>query len=1148
MKRRKQIIVNGILFSSFIALTTTFLPVACTMQKNNPSDNDDSDDSTIITPNTSVTVGIDGNKTLNVGDNLCLSPIITTNNSNIANNATYKWVVTKIDNTKTIYNDKVLNISKLDSTYNSAKIELIISIDGKDYICEQNILVINKDDGEKYFVQIKSEDQYIGTIGDILVKDIWDNIQYVKKLIIDNYYLFFILNDQSFDLNNNLEIISIKKDQSNADYGNLLVNIKINNASSNHDSLTANLKISGFKTNVESNQPMNGPDYFVLPNTDSNILENRITNPFTLNNEVIKKYGNAPLPWKSDSSITKNDIVNMFSYLTLYAKGIKVKFGERKIEANLFADAFVEWMIQYRKYFPYKSFDNPPVHFIGINDKGEYSSDIPSWDLNTPRYINETTWYINEVYWNNFDEIYEHSTKQENYIRFINKLFRYVQPEMSDLEKLFLCINFTSNWLWYNNIMTDPPFDNGGVCADYANLLSFALSILDVPSFPIECGYQAASHAIVWTYLDLYGNGEKKWYATDTTAGDYNNSKNSIYEGVAALALPNDQKGWFLFDVAVDQFTPINSLVPGSSDFQEDISNQLFGLPWSGIGNNTSSIGKASYGKINDYVSKYFDYLFTKKYTTACFNSRNFYINGYSYYFSKNTNSSSGVSLYKRKLEINSPVTTVNIELPTQYANKFTFSKSDGNNYEYTYPPLVQQFGNKILLLLNPAKSTNADYHRSILVIDTTEDGINWDSCREYAIPQMIDGININQNYIFNMDVDLDGILRLDCGENYRNLNASNLTTLYVDLGANFKKEVLFNKDNNNRQGDLLIAKQYYSSLISMYRIGENKNGFLPYQKRMEFYNFMNQEIETSNNYYESIMRINAKYHEIADNILVYSVGAIPNKILDQTYVVLPETFRDYGFQFNNIEIYDSPEDMVGISYAHASYNVYFSTQKPTSVNDLTTFTKVVDGAKTPKVDEAILSSHGFSSGDGYYYVEIVTQDFTYQSNVCRLLVTKELDYYQGISFAFYSESVPGSAYTRITNYSDSVWNWYQDNIKFKIDVTVNPLLFPSKYEYRLSLKKIDITTKECITVKNHEDFSSLSNINGGIKGTLDLGIVPSESSHGIYFIEMAITNRETHETFKNYSKFQFILTQEDYYNWDKTIWINAIESYIKNM
>lgn len=1180
MKKKNILFKNALWLGTITLVSGTILSTACYSQskditdssdddsliENKPGDSDDNinndnndnsngsnddldeiipgggnEDVVTPAPDRIINVAIAGDVLVDVGETLSLFPNITVSDNTILEGASVRWEVTKDNNQKTVYDTYVLNISDISLDYNNALVKLIVTIDGKDYCGNINITVINSSQGETTYITLKNNEAFANNVSNIIASSIWNNAEKIKELILSNSNTFFNISD-SFNLEQNLNIVNIVQDSSNSDAGYLYVNIVVNNATSEGKQITTQLKISGFKTSVDTSIPLKDYDYFVLPGKDESVEANKITNPFTQNNNVINKWGNAPLPWRDDELITEEDIMNMFTYLTLYAKGRTIKFGQRKIDSNLFADSYVKWIIKYRKYFPYKSFDNPPPHFIGINAEGVLSTSINMNVLNTDEYINKTQWWISQVTWTNFDEVYEEGNKRDEYLRFVNKLFRYVQPNMTDVEKLFLCTNFTSNWLWYSAASaTSAPYDNAGVCADYANLLSFALSILDVPSFAVECGMQANPHAIVWTYLDLDGSGTKKWYASDTTNSDQYVQPYDVYEGLAALSVlaSGDKRGYNLFDVGVSQFSPTDG------EWRDDISNCLYGLPWSTIGQNKSSIGLASYGENNNYPDKYFSYLFLKKGEQMCTTSRNFYINGQSYYFVRDGSKTNGVTLYKRDLLINSQPEEVSIDLPDTYKSKFTFETSF--NKDNVYPPLVQQYGNKIVILANGRKpsSTSANNRRSLLVIETTDTGINWNSVKEFPIDSLIQGINLNSYYIFNFDVGLDGQVRLDCGEKFRYLNSTNVKTVTVDLGQEFKNEVLFGSNNNNRKGDLLIAKQYYSALISAFRINDNKTGYISFKERADFYDLIDNEIATSTNYYDSILKIQQRYDEICEKIFATSAGVIPNKVLNDYYVVAKSGFDSSGFDFNNLNIYNNPDDMISISNAAATYDIYYSSTRPSSSSDLDDFTKIVADAKTPKIDNAILSENNISSADGYYYISIKTKESLFNTNVCQIEISD--NHYQSINFGYYSSSIPSSGTTRVTNYSDNIPNWYDDPIAFNFDIYLSPTLYGTKYEYEINLKYINVDTKEISTVKDNNYFTSnFTYRNGTIKGKIDLQTAVTSANHGIYFIEITTTNKTTHASFKNYSLFQFIMTQNDYDEWDKTLWMETVESYIK--
>ena len=914
----------------------------------------------------------------------------------------------------------------------------------------------------------------------------------------------------------------------------LLTSCKSNNDVNENPSIDDNTPVLPDDPNDSNNNDNNDGaklnfDYFILPNVDETNISNRITNPFTKNDEVIKKYGSAPLPWKDE--ISKDDIINMFTYLCLAWKGITVNFGERKIDSNLFNDAFVEWCSKYHKYFPYKCFDNPVPVFKVRNDKktlvfpGEFTYET----LNTDEYINNTQWYIYELDWSNYEDIYQEGENRDYYLDFINRFFRCIQPNMTDVEKFYMCAGFMANWIKYCGNMYGPSYNENGCCADYANMYSFALQLLDIPAFPVACGYQggAGAHEIVWVQLDLDGNGEKKWYATDLTWGD---SDFLPYKGLLATDPWYDSKAWLLFDVAVDQFTTINSLTPGEKLYQQDISNNLFGSPWKTIGSNTSTIGKISYGTETNYTSKYFNYFTNKR--GILDKSRNFYINGYTYYFQKNPYSSNGISLYKVKATKSSSPQEINIGLPKEYLNKFYFSNKGD------YPPLLQQYGNKIFLLLNPEKSINSEYHRTILAINfDQENGIQWEQCKEFELPT-----SINNKYIYNFDIELDGTLRVDYGNDIY----SSMDTEYFDLGQEFKNIATFNIENNNRPEDLNIAKNYFSALISMFRNGNNKDGFLSFQKRKEFYDFMDNQSEK--NPFVSINNIYRKYIEIISTLNVSSGRLIYNRMLDDLYFKEEIGFKNFGFDFGNFRLFNNPVDMIGVSEVSTKFNIYYSPTKPNTIGDLDKFTKVVSEINRPYITINDLNDHGFSSGSGFYYIEIDKNGVKTNTNVCELKLTDNISNLVETQLHYYSDSEPNNTFSKITNFDETIYNWDSSKINFNFEIYLNHDLFSKNYEiYSMQLKHYNISNNISEVIISTDDFlNKYYDIRkNAYRGKISLDL-PNENNHGIYYLEVISRNIYTNQLIESYSDFNFILSMNDYDNWNKDLWIDSINNILE--
>lgn len=1062
-------------------------------------------------------VSINGNSNINVGDTLNLTPNIIWNNNDQLN-PNYKWTIIFTNGNKNEYNVENLIINNINSEYNNAKVILEITINNN-YTKTANI-TLNVNNNQ--VLSLFNSQPYISNVSNLYASDLWDNKDEIKQHIINNKYRIFNIYDSNFDFDKNLIINSVEKDINDNNEGVLTITFDIPNLYSNQKLVCQGFKINGF-----SQSPANNVDYFVLPNSDSN-FENRITLPTTNNQDIINKYGKAPLPWKSDSEISEDDLINMFNYLCLGMNNLTINFGERKIEANKVADAFCQWHIKYRKYFPYKNFNNPTIMMIGIDENGKRSSEYKYSEINTDQYINKTKWYIYEIKWVNYEPIYYENSFQDGYINFVSNFFKYVQPNMTDVEKFILSTNYVMNWLWYKEKgFGQGLVDNGGVCADYADLLSLCLSFLDVPAIPMVCGYQSPQmHEITWVYLDLNGDGNKKWYASDPTWADYDNVNN--FNGISAMALPYDssQLDWLLFDVAVNQFKPIDSTISGNKNpYQHDISNLIFNLPWSNAGQNKSNIGNISYGSNSNYLASNFEFLNNNRFNQTCQYSRSFYLNGYTYYFARNySTNNNGVDLYRTKMQTNTTREKVSIDLDKNYKDKFTFLASNDTNV--SYPPLVQQYGNKIILLLNPNISSNANYQRSLLVINTSDDQILWNTAKEYFIPN---NLLPNSKYIYNFDVNLNGTVRFDYGNTFSNTNISNYETINdIDLGNDFKANFSFSENNFTRWGDVEVFSQYLSSLIGMYKIG-NKPGLIPLEAKTNFYKELNikkdSTFETAKYYYDL-------YNNLTNNIMHNDEPILVNKKLNDVYFKTKYAFDNFGFSISNlVSIYD-PNDMF-VNETNVKYNIYYSTNKNG------TFKLIKENSLNPTFNNDDLIKNNISDPNGYYFIELIHGKTTYKTNVFQLIIQED-DFLIEPRINFYSDDQPSNINTKITNYNPRNINWNYDPLKFYFEINYNSILFMNKYKFDIKLQYINIDYPNQVKTIYDNNYFLNYDRNYRISGKLDLEQIPDSNNHGIYYLEVDVMDNSKN-VYKFYSDYIYILDESDYYNWDKIKWINAL-------
>lgn len=1064
-------------------------------------------------------ISIDGNTNLNVGDTLNLNPnIIWNNNDNLTIN--YKWTVVFENGDKKEYSDQQnLIINNITDAYNGAKIILEITVNNN-YSKSANV-IINVNNSE--LISIINDKPFISNVNNIYASQLWDNIEEIKNLILNNKYRIFNFYDSNFDLEKNLKNINVEKNSDDNNNGTLNITFDIPNIYSNQK-----LTCQGFKINGFDKSPADNVDYFVLPNSNSS-LENRITIPTTNNYDILNKYGNAPLPWKDDSEISENDLINMFNYLCMNMNSLTINFGARKIEANKVADAFCQWHIKYRKYFPYKFFNNPTIMMVGIDENGKRSSEYKYSEINTDQYINKTKWYIYEIKWVNYEPIYYENEFQDGYINFINNFFKYVQPNMTDMEKFILSSNYVMNWLWYKEKgFGQGLVDNGGVCADYADLLSLCLSFLDVPAIPMVCGYQSPQmHEITWIYLDLNGDGNKKWYASDPTWADYDNI--NYFNGISAMALPYDssQLDWLLFDVAVNQFKPIDSTIVGNKNpYQHDISNLVFNLPWSNGGQNISSIGEISYGTTTNYLASNFEFLNNNRFNKTCQYSRSFYLNGYTYYFARNfSTNNNGVDLYKTKMQFNSAREKVAINLPKEFKDKFSFLAT--NDTSISYPPLVQQYGNKIVLLLNPNISNNINYQRSLLIINTSESEILWETAKEYFIPN---DLLPNSKYIYNFDININGTIRFDCGNNFSSTNISNYETVdNIDLGNDFKSHFMLNENNFTRWGDIEVFSQYLSALIGMYKIGD-KPGYISINEKSKFYTDLNKH---QNSVFETAKYYSNLYENIKNKIMYNDQPILVNKKLNDVYFKTQYAFDNFGFSISNlVSIYD-PKDMF-TNETNIKYNIYYSNNKDNG------FVLIKENSLYPKFDKNDLNNNNIDDPNGYYYIELVHGLAKYKTNVFELKI-QENDYLIEPSINFYSDDQPNNINTKITNYNPRNIDWSYDALKYYFEINYNSSLFLNDYKFDIKFQHINIDQPKVVkTILNNEYFLNYDKPSR-ISGKIDLEQTPNADNHGIYYLEVDVIDNNTNSLYKFYSDYIYILDERDYYSWDKIKWINAL-------
>ena len=231
-------------------------------------------------------------------------------------------------------------------------------------------------------------------------------------------------------------------------------------------------------------------------------------------------------------------------------------FGKRMITSDKFSSTMAIWFRDYRRYFPYIITDNPGAVVIAKDINGNPAA-LPYDKCNNDQDINKTDYYVTEFKIGNSSYLSMEGDIRDAYKEYMLKLTRGLRPNMTDLDKYMLAYWFTVGWLSYGETI-DPYLSHLGVCADYGNLFSLSLNVLGVDAMPMESKYDAPlTHQIVWSYMDIDGDGVKKWYGSNLTNGDSWGYKDDFSSTMPRKHVQMESR--YLFDVAKSQFVTANN-------------------------------------------------------------------------------------------------------------------------------------------------------------------------------------------------------------------------------------------------------------------------------------------------------------------------------------------------------------------------------------------------------------------------------------------------------------------------------------------------------------------------------------------------------------------------------------------------------------
>lgn len=911
-----------------------------------------------------------------------------------------------------------------------------------------------------------------------------------------------------------------------------------------------------------------GIDWFVENGKDPNVLENRITLVTTTNENIIKKYGNVPLPWKEDNKITQQDLVNMFSYKAMaYIKDISMSFGQRKIFNNELANAYVEWNTTQRKYLPYVAESRGNYFFKNRTDTIDGKTvDIDNWNDNDVKSLSDKIFNHNWVVdgtthsgfstytgINNTNWFLENNEQRKIFEEFLWTLMSRLQPNMTELDKFMIAYDCVENWLrqgsdaWGSpdvlstNMGINPKHQ--GVCTTFGGLLSFALNAVGIKAIGIQTqNAEDPSHYNTWVYLDITGNDKeenKKWYQSDPLWSIHLLQDETYYGNSAItknLQLEADAKKLMLFDPSINRTTLNDTFKDqrfnGRAQFTHNrISNLIWTTPYK---ENKVSFGNKTYYKntpwaLNDSANE--------------LRSKYVFIKGHWYYLCKE----SGKQLHLKKVTYKGfdKQITKSENVDDKLGDyKALILKQDA-------VPLMMQINNKVVFVENNTKNEN----KKMIIVDIDENNndnlFDWNSKKEFDLSSAksnIENMNLKNLIISNFVYEkTKNIIKIFGKEN---ISYSTKREFTLDL-----KEFNFELDNKKQKSSFDVWKSAEHIKIEAGNWAVNDIGYNNYslKEKQDFYKEIDNIVANSksiNNANENYQKLLTLYKSNKEKASKKVNDILPSKLLNTEYTITKNTFEKYGFNFE-IEGLTSRIDLPEIHNMNNDvlFDIYYKKDKPLD-NEYNGFQKIVSDSTKSKINKNNIPTDSILDKDptGYYYLELKSKTNPEKKIKTKITYLKQIDENQnrldkgnGLLSLINAKKDFTNYNNEGSSYHQGGW-WNSDNISLSIDFNNAYSLINSQYAgAKISLKYLNPESKELKTLKE-------INVSYGSQKTINqlnyLGSI-NDTNHGIYFVELNVLDNNSKTVSTIYSNFVNLYTQKDINNFNMKTWANLYQ-YIK--
>lgn len=492
-----------------------------------------------------------------------------------------------------------------------------------------------KDDGDKnaigsnYFISAENEDSFD------INSNVDDNLMQERT---EKPNSSFIVKDDEKKLDNNIFIDS----DFETNKGEKLKHETINNQSNVKDVIIDEYKYNNLP-NLNRNswylEDSNLPNLEELKSLENDYsiyqLDDNLLPKWIERNISILPYSynhnqpNLPITI-DDSTLSDDELIQMFDYIANNVVNFDMFSKNLKIDAKRLSKLYIKWTIERWKLYPFFSFENGNMRFMVQNSKNNIN--LKTWF--TEEELNDD-WYLYSISTPDFlDKLYKNGKYKIAFLNFIKNGLSLISDEMSTRDKVWAIFNYILDYFKYDPIIYEQDesiYRHEAVCANYASAYSFLLNLIGIPSLPMLTGFQNSEyrslHAVSWVYLDLYNNGNSKWYLSDPTFSDEKLGSKDVLEGKyyaftsSSYAINN-----FLLPVGENKFN--------SNNGTQFPFGQYWGLPLPNEILDNAHYSNKSIGNtiFNSYIMEKYNYRFQQKFKI----SKYIYVNGKYYLLRKN--------------------------------------------------------------------------------------------------------------------------------------------------------------------------------------------------------------------------------------------------------------------------------------------------------------------------------------------------------------------------------------------------------------------------------------------------------------------------------------------------------------------------------